>query len=709
MQRLSVIFRAKFTAVITVLVVVILTTLAAFAEQRELKTESTEKIDAVLLLDTSGSMLQTDRQNLRNEGAKIFLDSLKDDDQLAVVQFAADAKVIRPLAPFKPEDVQATNDLIHGLATEGQYTDILAAVTSARDILQQNGREDASKIVILLSDGKMDPDPALGSPETRSHELLDNVLPALKSTDIKVHTLYFSEEADKDLLSQIAAATDGLNWFTPSAEKIHESYTSLFLAVKKPQIVPLTSKGFQIDENVQEATFYVNRDGEQELAVISPEGGKFTSSATAPNIRWFKSEKFDVITIIKPDVGSWQIEGMVAQEGFATVLTDLKLVSDWAPSIYSGSTNLLQARLYETEKPVVLPEMTGSAQYAYQVTPTDRVSEPIIKDFLVDDGSHGDKIEKDGIFSSEIRIDDPGEYKLTILLKAPTFERTQQIPFRVKPRFISLRTEAVEARAEIGAGHDHEQHEEQFVVELSPEATAFNKPQVKLLAVNSERARLVLPLAKGAKPLTYTCKASALAVAGSYKVQAFVTGKGKKGELQEESNLLEYEYRESGEPVAEVEVVIVDEKPKDTSAPWWPYAFLVLAVNSGMGMVFLGRAGSIQVSASFAAPNFAPLDDVDAGLAKLISISEASEIDLSDPRLTKDFQPKLLGARERSSAQASEDATTQQVTPETPAVEEALVEAPPIAEELGESDADLQEDASEPESETDSETGGEKE
>ena len=106
-------------------------------------------------------------------------------------------------------------------------------------------------------------------------------------------------------------------------------------------------------------------------------------------------------------------------------------------------------------------------------------------------------------------------------------------------------------------------------------------------------------------------------------------------------------------------------------------------------MLFLGRAGSMQVSASFAAPNFAPLDDVHEGLAKLVSLSEASEMDLNDPRLNKDFKPKLLSSRAGAVSEAPK------VEAPAPAQEAAPVEEASPAPTEGEGDGENAE-ASEP-------------
>ncbi|MBX7138230.1 MAG: VWA domain-containing protein [Oligoflexia bacterium] len=656
------------------------------AEQRELKGDTTEKLDAVLLLDTSGSMLQTDPNKLRNEGAKLFIESLKPGDRLAVVEFSSDAKVVRPLAEIGADESSQIVDQINNLKTEGIYTDISSGVKLAHRVLSENARDEARRVVILLSDGKMDPNPALGLSQALTKDLLESVLPEMKSENIRIHTLYFSELADKELLSEVASMTEGLNFFTPTSDQIHESYTSLFLAVKKPQIVPLTSKGMHLDESVQEATFYINRDAASDITLVAPDGALITSATHDENIRWFRSQKFDVVTLLHPRFGDWQIQGLASQDSFATVLTNLKLVSDWSNTIFAGNPTLLQARLYDDQKPVVLPEMTGAAQYAFQISPTDRISEPLIRDFMADDGEHGDKIARDGIFSAEVKLDEPGEYKLTLLLKAPTFERTQQIPFRVKPRIVTLEVQnATDEHGEVEAAAEGDQEHaapKNFIVTLSPEVTGYSKVNVKLMAIDAERTRFGLPLTKlGDKGYVFRASANALPKEGEYRIQAFLTADSKKKQLKEESNLIEFHHTPSGAPV-HTEIVTVEEVKPPKEMPWWPFALLLLLIDGGIGFALVQVLQKSQVQMSFSLPEFGSLDGFEREIEELRGRAALVEIDLNEllqakERIKKDEPAPAAEAQSQPAPAPTENAAPPEEPPAVPADESTAEGAEP--------------------------------
>jgi hypothetical protein len=433
-----------------------------YAEE-DLKTPTSEAIDAVLVLDSSGSMLRTDPKRLRDEGAKLFLQFLKESDRLAVIDFSSTASIIRPLVPFEKDKTEEVGKQVSAIPSQGTYTNILAGVKLASSLLEGSARDGANGIIVLLSDGKMEPDPASGTALTLTNDLLNGYLPELKAKGIKVYTLALSDSADKELLASIAVATEGITWFTETPEKIHESYADLFLAVKKPQMVPLTGKGFRVDASVDEATFYINRAGSEPVELSSPKGVKINENQHGSNVRWFKGEKFDVITVRSPEPGDWQVVGLPPEEGFATLLTKLKIDTNWPNAIYAEDPTLLKVRLFDDAKPVSLPEVTRVTKVAYQVIPTDQVSAPVIREFLNDEGKDGDEEPGDGVFSGRILLDEPGEYRLRVVAQSPTFTRNQQLPFRVKPPLITLSIEgkgdelnATEVRLSGGGGgHGH--------------------------------------------------------------------------------------------------------------------------------------------------------------------------------------------------------------------------------------------------------------
>jgi Mg-chelatase subunit ChlD len=674
---------------------------SAYADQRALKTSTSEAIDAVLVLDNSGSMLLTDPKRLRDDGAKLFLEFLKSGDRVGVVQFSKDAQIVQELGDFQPQKTEEISKAIDKLDSSGQYTDLFAGVKLAQEMLQKNPRKDVQQVIVLLSDGKMDPDPSVANATTRTNDLFNNILPDMKAAGVKIHTVSFSDQADKDTLSQIAASTEGMSLFTTDAENIHQSYANLFLAVKKPQVLPLTGKAFKIDADVQEATFYVNREDGTEIKIIAPGNKSFTSASFPSNVRWFHGQKFDVISMAAPEVGEYQIIGLSSQDGFATLLTNLKLITEWPSTVNSEEDTLLQARLYEAEKPVVLPSMTGHVNYAFQITPTDKISEPVVKAFLNDEGKDGDKIANDGIFSAFVNLKDSGDYTLKVVAHAPTFDRYQQLPFRVKPRMVSLSIakhavtskhtkehgdeHSEKSSAEASHDNDHagtseEGHdsgpsdeEDYFVVRLSPEARELKEVKVSVLAIDRARARKIVELEETEDPLVFEIATKVLKNAGFYEVQANLVALTKsKKPMKASSEKINYELKTAEESGP---VVHIEGQPTETIAvkkkiPTSPVLYIIL-----ISVVNLVLAGAIfflmkksSTGAKVVLPEFAPLEPVKTKLASLKDRVSVTQIDLNDPIFSGkgSVAADLTSSSSGSQAVSVEESPVEAVAPDAP-------------------------------------------
>jgi von Willebrand factor type A domain len=683
------------------------TSMSVGVQAQELDGNSGELLDVVLLLDASGSMRLTDPKRLREQGAKLFLQFLKTGDRVGVIQFAKDVKIVRPLEEFTPYKMSEFERDIAQVGDGGTNTDILSAVTEAAKQLLETGRPNAKKLMVLLSDGKMDPDPSVETPGGATRRLLQDILPDLKVRGVTIHTLAFSEEADTDILSQIALGTDGINWFTSSVEQVHKSFADLFLVVKKPQVVPLTKKGFTIDEAVDEATYYVDVAGNDELVITSPLGKRFTEASENDGIKWFKGENFAVITIEQPDVGVWIVEGLSKRDGFATVLTSLKLLAEWPNVTRVAEKTLLRAQLYEGDRPIALPDMSGVVKYAYQITPTDKISAPVMTDFLHDDGKDGDSIANDGIFSAFIEMEDDGEYRLRVIARAPTFEREQNRPFRVRDPWIKLEvgetTEAIsdvsqggshvtgehgEEEADHGHGSGHattqsllgveSEEKEVFRITLSPDVSSFKDIEISLAALDDQSRRHILPVTKSRKEeYVYFTPTSYLIREGVYELRALVTLKPRTGVSQKElSKPLKFtNHAASHDSDSEIQEVVVQKKEDKTSIhkedPFPIAALIIITIINcflGAGVMALMRRSSVQ--ARFEIPAFAAATEVSKFIEFLETKINSEEVDLNDPHLTGEVDStKSQYPEDRNAAESPEKSSTPVLEPSVEANE----------------------------------------
>lgn len=488
----------------------------------------TSTLDAVLLLDSSGSMQRTDPQRLKDQGAKLFLRFLAAGDRVAIMQFDSETTQLADFTPIDPNQLATLDGVIDSVKNEGRFTDLESPIAAAFKLLAEKGRSDAVKCVILLSDGKMDPQPSRGAPEALVEQMLNQDLAGYREKGIKLYTLSFSEESDRELLAKAAQATDGLNWYAPDGNTIHIKFSELFLTLKKPQLASIESGGFEIDGGVHEATFYITRpEPEKQVSLKDPTGKEITNFAFPPNVKWFKGELFDVVTITKPLPGRWQVAGLENPEGFATLLTDIKLQVRWPETnLKVGDKVQFMARLTSSGKPFEVEGLDNVIFYNFKIV-SGAAGGVVSSGSLRDDGQGGDEKAADDIFTGVAKIEEGGEYKALITVTAPTFTRQQQVPFNVSTGLISL---------SLVPPDEFEKKPESLLITLSTEGTRLKKPKVQIVAKNTaeetEEGIILAATPLEGHPGSYAANPTRLP-AGSYKLVATISGHDSKGKLEQ--------------------------------------------------------------------------------------------------------------------------------------------------------------------------------
>lgn len=140
-----------------------LVSLSALSSTSNLKemVKTSQPLDIVLVLDTSGSMSGRKMTNLKN-AANSFIDAtaennrgLEQDQQtrLAIVRFASGANTERQLNYVTDQNVQQYKNTINGFRASGA-TYAEEGLQQAQDVLDRSGRADVQQIVIFFTDGE---------------------------------------------------------------------------------------------------------------------------------------------------------------------------------------------------------------------------------------------------------------------------------------------------------------------------------------------------------------------------------------------------------------------------------------------------------------------------------------------------------------------------------------------------------------------------
>lgn len=140
-----------------------LVSLSALSSTSNLKemVKTSQPLDIVLVLDTSGSMSGSKMTNLKN-AANNFINAtaennrgLEQDQQtrLAIVQFASGANTEQQLNYVTDQNAQQYRNTINGFRANGA-TYAEEGLQQAQSVLDRNGRDNVQQIVIFFTDGE---------------------------------------------------------------------------------------------------------------------------------------------------------------------------------------------------------------------------------------------------------------------------------------------------------------------------------------------------------------------------------------------------------------------------------------------------------------------------------------------------------------------------------------------------------------------------
>jgi uncharacterized protein YegL len=153
--------------------------------------------DIMLVLDFSGSMNDNQKVDQLKAAVALFFNVLDDNtnqDRVGFVRYSTSGELVTPLS----FDYAAVNAEVQSSQADGS-TNIGAGMELARDQLANNARLHATKMLVLMTDGKAN------QPEDRDPQqfVLDEADLA-NAGGIDLYTISFGSDADKTLMADVA-------------------------------------------------------------------------------------------------------------------------------------------------------------------------------------------------------------------------------------------------------------------------------------------------------------------------------------------------------------------------------------------------------------------------------------------------------------------------------------------------------------------------
>ncbi len=288
--------------------------LAQFGEQ--------ENADVVLVVDTSGSILQSDPEAIRVSAAKLFLDLSAQGDRVAVVSMGGDKDTevkIKLTRLGSWQDATDTSrrkfkeDLAALAKAPGEYTFMGKALDLAYDVLDKAG-PGRQQYVVLLTDGV---------PTGEAAGVLTEALAKFERKRFwKIFPVALGPAPDFAFLqNKVAAATNGIAFKAATPAELIRVYTEIFALTRQNQYVnwvkvkPATLQGLctvTADQQVTQLAVVIPKSARQPdvEVLVGPNGRNIVDPAQRGGLYWAEDPRYEVYVVPRqsmPSEGQWKI------------------------------------------------------------------------------------------------------------------------------------------------------------------------------------------------------------------------------------------------------------------------------------------------------------------------------------------------------------------------------------------------------------------
>ncbi|MEH6992585.1 vWA domain-containing protein [Neobacillus drentensis] len=288
---------------------------------------TSSRIEGVLVVDVSKSMLTSDPNKISSEAMKMFIDmsSLK-GDKIGVVAYAGDVIAKKDMVKLQTENEKIDLKGFIDSLTQFSNTDISVGLKDAIDMLDASHEKDYLPLIVLLADGNNDVDENKGNTLQQASAGLNAAVVEAQSKGYPVYVIGLNADGtlNKDVLQNIATTTNGKFFETSSADDLPGILSEIFANHLKLKVVPvdeLVGKGDFEDvtitipnTNVLEANLSLVASQPVEIKLFDPSGTE--RNLASDTISLTTSKSYSMVKMISPVPGDWtlKVKGAPADE-----------------------------------------------------------------------------------------------------------------------------------------------------------------------------------------------------------------------------------------------------------------------------------------------------------------------------------------------------------------------------------------------------------
>ena len=278
------------------------------------------QLDAVLVIDASGSMKETDPNKLGLEGVKLFVDMMAaTGNQVGLVTYGSEVDAIYPMQVVNTQDdKEKIKTFVDGLSRELEYTDITAGLSKAMEMENQRDTSLGNKpLIIVFTDGNN----AIAGVKGRDYQQIDaelaQILDEAKGSGYPIYTIGLNDNGklNEAYLKNISDETGAIAFATKDPNELPDILTQIFAAHSSLKVQNLGS--FQgtgdfeevvvniPNDNVLEANISATANGAVEFKLVDPNGQD--KQIPSSDISLHESQSYHLLKLSRPMAGDWKL------------------------------------------------------------------------------------------------------------------------------------------------------------------------------------------------------------------------------------------------------------------------------------------------------------------------------------------------------------------------------------------------------------------
>lgn len=395
------------------------------------KTIDTSKIDAVLVLDASGSMKESDPKGISYEAVNMFIDmcSVKGDSIGLIAYTDKIIKEIQLKEINSHNDKESIKSILNNIPKKSS-TDIGLALKAGINMLDKGHNPSKKPMIVLLSDGKTD----LGkNSRTKKESDMDKneAINIAKDKGYPIYTIGLNADGsvDEKELNEISSSTGGKTFITDTADNLPQILSEIFADSLKLKIVSpgdITANGeYQDvsinipDSNVMEANISLLSQNKIQVKLLDNNGKE--RAIPSDNIYYSVSNSYSMIKIINPEKGDWtlKVKGISGDKIKINLVFnyDLKLNMDLSKNkdLYKGDTINIISYLTSSGQRIQDKEIYNDT-FAYL----------IVKDLNTQKENKLDLTNKGESFEGNYKLKEATNYELKVVLEGKNFSKESE-------------------------------------------------------------------------------------------------------------------------------------------------------------------------------------------------------------------------------------------------------------------------------------------